>query len=202
MSLEVVSILILIAAFVIATVAPLNLGAILLAATLPIGVLAARLSPDEVFAGFPVSLLVILVGVTYLFNVAEANGTVRLLLDGAVRLVRGRTRMVPWIMFAVAGLFSAIGAVYSVAIVAPIALQFAARDRISQTLMGLMVIHGWGAGALSPISVYGVIVNDVMARNDFASEPVMLFLIGLAANLLAALVVFFILRKILSGLCP
>jgi hypothetical protein len=63
-SVELVSILILIAAFVIATVRPLNLGAILLAATLPIGVLAVGLPPDEMFAGFPVSLLMILVGVT------------------------------------------------------------------------------------------------------------------------------------------
>jgi hypothetical protein len=118
-----------------------------------------------------------------LINVAEAKGTVQL-LDSAVRLVRGKMRIVPWIKFAVAGLFSAIGAVYFVAIGAHIALQFAACERISNA-RGPGGHPQLGAGALVWISAYGVIVNGVLVRDDFASELVTLFLIGLAANLVS-----------------
>jgi di/tricarboxylate transporter len=193
MILQIVSIAVLVAAFVLATLRPLNLGAIALVGTFAIGSLAAGLPGDETFAGFPADLLVVLVGVTYLFNVARANGTVDWLVAGAVRLVRGRTIWVPWIMFGTAALLSGIGAVYAVAFMAPIALGFAVRNRIPQFLMGLMVIHGWGAGALSPISVYGVIVDGVMTRSALPSDPVAVFAAGFGANVVAAAVVFTVL---------
>jgi Na+/H+ antiporter NhaD/arsenite permease-like protein len=192
-TLQIVSILVLVAAFVIATLRPLNLGAIALVGTFGIGSLAAGLSADEAFTGFPARLLVVLVGVTYLFNVARANGTVDWLVAAAVRLVRGHTIWIPWIMFGTAALLSGIGAVYAVAFMAPIALGFAARNRIPQFLMGLMVIHGWGAGALSPISVYGVIVSGVMARSDLPADPTAVFTAGFVANTVAAVVVFAVL---------
>lgn len=195
MTLHLVSIGLLVLAFVIATTTPLNLGALTLVATFVIGSLVAGLPSAELFAGFPGSLFVVLVGVTYLFNVAEANGTIDWLVAGAVRMVRGRKAMIPWIMFGAAALFSGIGAVFAVPIVAPIALAFAARNRISQLYMGLMVIHGCMAGSLSPISVYGVIVNGVLTTNGFDSDPVGLFLIGFAANTVAAVLVAFVLAR-------
>ncbi|TQM10103.1 SLC13 family permease [Pseudonocardia kunmingensis] len=193
MTLQIVSMAVLVAAFVLATLRPLNLGAIALVGTFAIGSLAAGLPADETFAGFPADLLVVLVGVTYLFNVARANGTVDWLVAGAVRLVRGRTIWVPWIMFGTAAMLSGIGAVYAVAFMAPIALGFAVRNRIPQFLMGLMIIHGWGAGALSPISVYGVIVDGVMVRSGLPSDRTAVFAAGLAANVVAAAVVFTVL---------
>lgn len=183
MTIHVTASLVLVAAFVLATVLPLNLGAICFAATFLVGVLAAGLETGVALGGFPAGLFVVLVGVTYLFNVATQNGAVDWLVAKAVQGVRGHTRLIPWIMFGISGLLSAIGAVYAVPIIAPIALGFAARNQISQTLMGLMVIHGWGAGALSPISVYGVIVDGVLRASDLPTGPVTIFVIGMVANL-------------------
>ena len=189
MTLHLISIGLLVLAFVIATTTPLNLGALCLVAAFVIGSLIAGLGTDELYAGFPGNLFVVLVGVTYLFNVGKANGTVDWLVAGAVRLVRGRTAAIPWVMFGAAALFSAIGAVFAVPIVAPIALAFAARNRIPQLYMGLMVIHGCMAGSLSPISLYGVIVNGVLTSNGFATDPVGLFVAGFVANTVAAVLV-------------
>ena len=47
-------------------------------------------SEDDIFAGFPGDLFVILVGVTYLFAIASNNGTVDWLIHAAVRAVGGR----------------------------------------------------------------------------------------------------------------
>jgi hypothetical protein len=92
----------------------------------------------------------------------------------------------------VAGILTAVGAVSpaAVAILAPLALGVTARYAISQLLMGLMVVHGAQAGGFSPISIYGVIVNGVVARADLPSNQVALFLASLVFNTLVAAVVF------------
>src|SRR3954453_23396291 len=126
MSAELISILVLVAMFVIATVLPINMGALAFAAAFLVGTFAGGMSSDQIFAGFPGEIFVTIVGITYLFALAKNNGTIQWLVDQAVRLVRGRLAVIPWIMFAAAATLTAIGAVSaaSVAIVAPIALGF------------------------------------------------------------------------------
>ena len=147
MSPELISILVLVVVFVIATTRSVNMGALAFAAAFAVGELVADLDADGIFAGFPGDLFVVLVGVTYLFAIARANGTTDWLVHASIRLVRGRVALIPWVMFAITGALTAIGAVSpaAVAIVAPIALSFAARYGISPLLMGavhdLSLIH-------------------------------------------------------------
>ncbi|MFE6091458.1 SLC13 family permease [Streptomyces massasporeus] len=192
MSPELISILVLVVVFVIATTRSVNMGALAFAAAFAVGGLVADLDADGIFAGFPGDLFVVLVGVTYLFAIARANGTTDWLVHAAVRLVRGRVSLIPWVMFALTGALTAIGAVSpaAVAIVAPIALSFAARYGISPLLMGAMVVHGAQAGGFSPISIYGSIVNGIVEREKLPGNEVVLFLASLAANLVIAAVVF------------
>src|SRR5690606_41280967 len=88
---------------------------------------AAAMDPDAMFAGLPGDLVVVLVGVTYLFAIARDNGTTDGLVHAAIRLVGGRLALIPWVVCAVTGVLTSIGAVSpaAVAIVAPIALNFA-----------------------------------------------------------------------------
>ncbi|MER7774376.1 SLC13 family permease [Streptomyces sp. NPDC096191] len=195
MSPELVSILVLVVVFVIATTRSVNMGALAFAAAFGVGTLVADLDADGIFAGFPGDLFVVLVGVTYLFAIARANGTTDWLVHAAVRLVRGRVALIPWVMFALTGALTAIGAVSpaAVAIVAPIALSFATRYAISPLLMGTMVVHGAQAGGFSPISIYGSIVNGIVEREGLPGSEVGLFLASLIANLLIASVLFAVL---------
>ena len=62
---------------------------------------AVGVSEDDIFAGFPGDLFIILVGVTYLFAIANNNGTVDWLVHAAVRAVGGRVALIPWVMFAI-----------------------------------------------------------------------------------------------------
>lgn len=198
MTIHLIAIGFLALAFVLATVKPLNLGAIAFVGVFLVGSLIAGLGTSDLYSGFPGSLVVVLVGVTYLFNVANANGTVDWLVGGTVKLVKGRNALVPWIMFAAAGLFSAIGAAFAVPIVAPMAMAYAAKNKQSQVMMGLMVIHGSLAGALSPISLYGVIVRGVLESNNYENDPMWLFSVGFIANLSAATIVFTVLTMLRS----
>ncbi|MGX1157120.1 SLC13 family permease [Streptomyces albogriseolus] len=192
MSPELLSVLVLAVVFVIATTRSVNMGALAFAAAFGVGTLVAGLDADGVFAGFPGDLFVVLVGVTYLFALARANGTTDWLVHAAVRMVRGRVALIPWVMFALTGALTAIGAVSpaAVAIVAPIALSFAVRYGISPLLMGAMVVHGAQAGGFSPISIYGSIVNGIVEREKLPGSEITLFLASLLANLVIAAVAF------------
>ncbi|MFF7387512.1 SLC13 family permease [Streptomyces scabiei] len=192
MSPELISILVLAVVFVIATTRSVNMGALAFAAAFGVGELVADLDADGIFAGFPGDLFVVLVGVTYLFAIARANGTTDWLVHAAIRLVRGRVVLIPWVMFFLTGALTAIGAVSpaAVAIVAPIALSFASRYGISPLLMGAMVVHGAQGGGFSPISIYGTIVNGIVERENLPGNELALFLTSLIANLVIAAVVF------------
>ncbi|MFI8997283.1 SLC13 family permease [Streptomyces sp. NPDC053542] len=192
MSPEVLSILVLAVVFVLATTRSINMGALAFAAAFGVGTLVAGMDADEIFAGFPGDLFVVLVGVTYLFAIARANGTTDWLVHASVRLVGGRVALIPWVMFAVNGALTAIGAVSpaAVAIVAPLALGFAAQYGIKPLLMGALVVHGAQAGGFSPISIYGSTVNGIVAREHLPGSPLALFAASLVVNLLIAAVLF------------
>ncbi len=196
MSYQIISILVLVAAFVIATVLPINLGALSLVAAFVVGSFAIAGSPDDVadgiFAQFPGSLFVILVGVTFLFAIARANGTVDWLVHVAMRGVGGRVALIPWIMFVVTALLTAFGAVVpaAVAIIAPVGMGFAVRHRINPVLMGLSIINGASAGGFSPLSIFGVITNGVVAQSNLPGSPLTLFLGSLIFNVLLNVVMF------------
>ena len=95
---EVTSILVLVAIFAIGTLRPINMGLLGIAAAFIVGS-AVGVSEDDIFAGFPGDLFIILVGVTYLFAIANNNGTVDWLVHAAVRAVGGRVALIPWVMF-------------------------------------------------------------------------------------------------------
>ncbi|MFQ1003583.1 SLC13 family permease [Modestobacter sp. SSW1-42] len=194
MSAELISILALVALFAIATVLPINMGALAFVAAFLVGTLAVGMSTDDIVAGFPAELVITLIGVTYLFAIAQNNGTVDLLVRGAVKLVAGRVAFIPWIMFAVTAVLTAIGALSpaAVAIIAPVALGFAARYRINPLLMGMMVVHGAQGGGFSPISVYGTTVNNIVEDNGLAGSPLTNFLASLGFNIAIAVVLFLV----------
>jgi Na+/H+ antiporter NhaC len=160
MSIHVAGILGLVVIFALGTLRPVNLGVLALAMTFIVGSVAARETPAEMYRGFPVDLFILLTGVTYLFAVAERNGTVVRIVEGAVRLARGRRPLIPWVVFAVAAAPAMAGAIGSagVALVAPVAMRLAERCGIDRRLIGLMVVHGVAAGNFSPLNVLGAIV--------------------------------------------
>ena len=192
MPLELIPILALIAMFVAATLLPINMGTLGFVAAFLVGTLAVGMNTDDIIAGFPSELFLTLVGVTYLFAIAQNNGTVDLMVRGAVRLVRGRVAFIPWVMFGITGVLTALGALgpAAVAIIAPIALNFAKQYKINALLMGMMVIHGAQAGGFSPISVYGVTVNNIVAKAELLNSPVALFLGSLFFNAAIGVLLF------------
>ena len=193
MSPQIATIAGLVIMFVVATALPVNMGAVAFALAFIIGGVWVGMDGKQVLAGFPGDLFLTLVGITYLFAIAQKNGTIDLLVHWAVRAVRGHIGAIPWVMFIVSALLTAFGALgpAAVAIIGPVALRFARQYRINPLLMGLLVIHGAQAGGFSPISVYGGITNKVVEKAGLDVSEMAVFLSSLGFNLMLATICFF-----------
>ncbi|MGC3022369.1 SLC13 family permease [Brevibacterium sp. FAM 24630] len=195
MSPELICVVVLGLMFVIGTWRDINMGFLGFIAAAGVGGLVLHQAPEEFLAGFPVDLFLTLVGLTYLFGFAQNNGAIEVIVHWCVKLVGGRVGFMPWIFFALTAILISLGALFAVAIIAPLALSFARRHRINQFMVGLLVVHGALAGAFSPISVYGIFINDYLAKNGLTATPLSLFLAPLAFNVAFAVVVFLVLRR-------
>ena len=202
MSPELLSILALALMFVTATIVPINMGILAFVGAFLVGTLVADESTEAIAGGFPAELFLALVGITYLFAIAQNNGTIDWIVSLAVRAVRGRVAAIPWIMFFVAATLTAVGAVSpgAVAIIAPIALGFAWQYGISPLMMGLMVIHGAQAGGFSPISIYGGITSGVVEEAGLPLNETVTFLASFFVNFVVAIGLFVFLggRKLIG----
>ncbi len=197
MSPEWVSILALLALFVVGTVLPINMGALGFVAAWLVGMFSLGMSDKEIVGGMSADLVLTLVGVTYLFAIAKNNGTVDLIVHGALTLVRGRISLIPWVMFGITALLTAIGAASpaACAIIGPIALGFAGRYGINPLLMGMFVVHGAQAGGFSPISIYGAITNGVMRSSGLPVGEGLIFAVSFVVNLLIAVALYLVLGR-------
>jgi di/tricarboxylate transporter len=189
-----ISIYVLVAMFVLATILPINMGVIAFVGAFLVGTLVAGMQVKAIMAGFPAELFLTLVGITYLFAQAQNNGTIDWLVRLALRAVRGRIAAIPWIMFAITALLTSVGAVSpaAVAIIAPIALGFAAKYGINPLMMGLLVVHGAQGGGFSPISIYGGITNKIVQKAGLPLSELTTAFVSLGVNLGVAILLFFL----------
>ncbi|WP_342050775.1 MULTISPECIES: SLC13 family permease [unclassified Cupriavidus] len=188
MSQHLLSIAVLALMFVVATVLPINMGVLAFVGAFLVGTFVAGMPAKAIFMGFPADLFLTLAGITYLFAVAQKNGTIDWLVRLSVRAVGGRIAAIPWIMFGIAALLTSVGAVSpaAVAIIAPIALGFAARHGINPLLMGLMVVHGAQGGGFSPMSIYGGITNKIVHKAGLPLNEMATAFASLGFNLAVA----------------
>jgi di/tricarboxylate transporter len=201
------SLLALLVAIAVSMTARLNVGLLAIALAWGVGSGLGGLKPDAVLAGFPGPLFVTLVGVTMLFGVAEANGTLPRLAARAVALVRGDARWLPLVFFALAMAISTIGpgAIAAVALLAPVAMASGARAGGSPLIMALLVGCGANAGNLSPVSAIGVIANSKMAEAGLVGHEAKVWAANAAAHLLVAVAAYLLFggwRRVSAAVAP
>lgn len=178
--------------FVLGTIRPVNLGALSLVATFLIGSLVVGETNKQILAGFPADLFVLLVGVTYLFGLAAANGTIQWVIDRAVGLLGDRPAAVPWLIFGFAAIPSTAGALgpAAVAMLAPLCLTLGERYNLDRRMSALMVMHGSAAGNFSPLNGLAIIVDKAAESNGLHVSAAQLYFGNAAYNVGLAAVIY------------
>lgn len=203
-AIQIIPLVILVVMFVVATRWPLNIGVMGLVASFGVGYFLLGMTDKEILKDFPASIVLTIIGVTYFFSMAQRNGTIDIIVQNCVRLVRGKTLLLPWVFFLLAAALTALGTFSpaAVALLAPAAIAFAYESRIHPVLMGAFIINGAHAGGFSPLSVAGVLVHDVALANGFPISQGSLFLASFAINLILSvltIVLFVLLGKLRDG---
>ncbi|MDF2568658.1 MAG: hypothetical protein K0R55_262 [Sporomusa sp.] len=126
---------------------------------------AAKAKP--ILAGWNTNLFLVITGITLLFSIARANGTLELITNKAVALVRGNKKLLPVMFFLIAAVISGIGPgnVSTGALLWPLAAAVAVDEGVSVVLMCLAVHAGINVGGLSTLAPSGVIAAGVAAAN-------------------------------------
>ncbi len=166
MSVPVISLIALLVAILISVVfSSLNIGAVALALSLVVGYFGG-LKVDAILKGFPTSLFILLAGTTYLFSIANTNGTLEKVSRYAVSAVRGRAALLPIALFLLAFGLSSMGPgqITTSALLAGPSMLLAEQVGISPLLMALVVGNGAQAGAMSPIAPPGIISANLLAK--------------------------------------
>lgn len=167
----------------------INVGILAVALAWPIAIFAAHWKLDAVMGTFPSTLFLTLVGVSVLFGVAQANGTMEAIAQSTVRLLRGRAAALPLLFFLMACALSTAGpgAISATALLAPLCMGIAVQARMPVFLAALMVGNGANAGNLSPISAVGLIVHNAMAKIGLDGHGWGVWSANFTAHALAAL---------------
>ncbi len=189
-----ISLIALAVAVVVGIVRNVNVGPLSLAIALVIGYYIGGVKIRDLIAGYPVNVFLMLAGITYLFAIANINGTLVKLTNYAVKGVRGNVAMLPIILFILAFALSSLGpgAITICALMAAPCMLLASQTKIPAFLMAVMVANGTQAGNMSPIAVAGVIVKGLAEKMNlpdwsfilWMNSLVYFFAIGIGAYLL------------------
>ncbi len=144
----------------------LNVGFLSIGFAIIVGGMWAGLTGAKVMASFPLSLFMILVGVTFMFGMAQTNGTMEKLTAYSVRMCKGNTAIVPLIVYLLTTFITSIGPgnIAGCALMAPVAMAIAARVGMPAFLMTLIVVGAANGAAFSPFAPTGIISNGIIAK--------------------------------------
>lgn len=173
----------------------MNSGLICIAFSLILGRLA-NIPEKDIIAGFSYNLFLTLLGVTYLFSLAQDNGTLKLVAVKFISLAGKRTYLVPIYIFVFSTILSAIGpgCIPTMAIMMVFSMTLAAEMNIHPAMLSALVVLSASGGGVSPIAPTGIIAINLCQGAGITENVGMPFLInGIASTALygAAVYCFF-----------
>ena len=144
----------------------LNVGFLGIAFGIIVGGVFGGTPASKIMNAFPLSLFMILVGVTFLFGMAQTNGTMEKLTAYSIRVCKGNTALIPIIIFLLSDFLTTIGPgnIAGCALMAPVAMAIAGRVKMPAFLMTLLVVGACNGAAFSPFAPTGIISNGIIAK--------------------------------------
>ncbi len=177
------SLLFLLLAIFLGFVRKMNTGLLCIAFALVLGRMSG-VSDAVIMKGFNSSLFIMLLGVTYLFSMAQINGSLDLLAQKVIALAGRSVYLIPIIIYVFSIVLAALGpgSVPTMAIMMVFSMSLAAEMKISPVLLSTLTVLGSCAGGLSPLAATGIIGANLCAEfgltgieNDFLLNGIFSF---------------------------
>ena len=152
--------------------------------------------PDkEVINGFNYSLFMILLGVTYLFSLAQLNGSLELLAKKVVALAGKHTFMIPIVIYVFSVVLSALGpgTVPTMAIMMVFSMALAAEMGINPAMLSALSVLGASGGGVSPLAATGIIGINLCAGFGLTGIEKQFLMNGILSSTVYAAIVYFLL---------
>ena len=187
MKLELISLLILVAAIVIGFIRKVNVGILsILFATL-LGYGSRMFSSSKIVSGFSGSLFLTLAGVTLLFSIVRSTGALehlmKIIVDKSGKLVV----LMPVIFFIFSWVVSASGPglIPTAALVAVLAIPIAHETGFSPVMLAIIGVHAADAGRFTMLTTEGNLITELLAKQGF--EENIVYKINLSSTILAVI---------------
>ncbi|MBQ9572082.1 MAG: hypothetical protein IJR22_01650 [Acidaminococcaceae bacterium] len=153
---------------------------------------ANGISDKEIISGFNTSLFIMLLGVTYLFSLAQLNGSLELLAKKVVALAGRRTFMIPIVIYVFSVVLSAIGpgTVPTMAIMMVFSMALAAQLGINPAMLSALSVLGASGGGVSPLAATGIIGINLCAEFGLTGIEKQFLMNGILSSTVYAAIVY------------
>ena len=153
---------------------------------------ANGISDKEIISGFNTSLFIMLLGVTYLFSLAQLNGSLELLAKKVVALAGRRTFMIPIVIYVFSVVLSAIGpgTVPTMAIMMVFSMTLAAQLGINPAMLSALSVLGASGGGVSPLAATGIIGINLCAEFGLTGIEKQFLMNGILSSTVYAAIVY------------
>jgi len=184
MTAQIIALAIFIALFAVGAIRGVHIGVLMFAGAAGTALLLTDMPLEDVVAGFPLSIMVLLAGVTLFFAIAQLNGTIDKLIDRALSRVGSNVLLLPLVFFLITAAIASMGAPLAGLVMMPVGMQVARRYGIDFALMGLSMCFAIGAGGFAPTSLYGIVTYSTAHGAGIDLDPFLLFAIAVVTYLL------------------
>ncbi len=188
MNYAALSLVFLIGAILIGFFRKINMGFVAFGLSLVLAQIAGVAS-KTVIAGFPTKLFVTLLGVMFLFSIAQQNRTLELLARKIVDMAGNRTNLIPIIVYVFSAILAGVGpgTVPVMSLMAVFTCSLAAEMRTSPVLLSATSVLGAAAGGLTPIAPTGILGLSLAEEQGITGIA-----FPYALNMVMAMTVYFI----------
>ena len=169
----------------------MNTGLVCIGFALLLGKMAGMADRD-IIGGFNYSLFLMLLGVTYLFGLAEINGTLKLLTRKITVLAGKHTYMIPIVMYIFATVLSALGpgTIPTTAIMMVFGMTLAVEMGINPAMLAAIIFLGAAGGGMSPLAATGIIGLDLCEGFGLTGIELPLLVNGILSSTVYAALVY------------
>ena len=188
----ILSLVFLVAAIAIGTVLKKNTGVISIALSLILARIAG-ISDKTVIGYFNNSLFIMLLGIMFLFCIAQNNRTLELLARKAILLCRGKVKLIPIVLFVLGAVISAIGPglISTTALMSVLAMALAIEIGVEPISFLLFGAVGSFAGGLSPITPSGIVAIEIAEKSGIVGVALPIALLMFLIMLFVAVCLYF-----------